>query len=133
MEEFKLTQGQEKFVLESLKWAKENPDAVIFDVPENLFQGWRDLTYQDGGEIDPVSFLIFMQFYGWTKTDHGRSTTATVSEDEITEAYNLWQIKLSIRGVAANTDLGCDPFPLFSFDKDEKLRFYPKQNKHKNS
>ena len=111
--------------MKSIEWAKENIDADLYDVPEDLFQSQLDPRFGESDELDQSAFNIFMALYCIRKAAEGVERVE-IMESELIELYEVWQAKLMVRQVSDNVYMYSRSLPAFTFAKDEQVQLFKK-------
>ena len=106
----------------SIAWIRSFPEATNHDVPADLRDAWI-LPEESVAEDRKALLTIFLAGYTATKTfsaKHGHAC-ASVSDAEVNDQFENWQLKLVLAKLNAGAGPKSSPVALFGSD-DEEIR-----------
>lgn len=119
-----IQEAQQAILKESFVWIKNNPNAKLSDLPDELLEEWIDYDYGEDISEDnanPIPMSVFLTAFMEKK---GKNGELKISEKDIIEHYQAWQEKLNLQSMhnCGLITLDDKRIKLFSFSKKEKIK-----------
>ena len=108
---------------ESIRWILRNPSASNHDVPTHLRDHW---VYENSENQPPADIPLSVFIFGYCHAQVKESNQAevVVTATEISEKFQLWQMKLVLAEINQRAGILSSPMPLFSFPPAEQVHVW---------
>ena len=112
---------------ESIRWIRGNPFASNHDVPTHLREHWVYVNPEDQPPADiPLSVFVFG--YCHARVKGANQAEVVVTATEISEKFQLWQMKLVLAEINQKAGIQSSPMPLFSFLPAEEVHVWEERS-----
>lgn len=109
---------------ESIAWIRDHPCATNHDIPGNLRGSW---VYDREDDRAMPGYQLAVFAYGLFQSrliESGGNKSLTVSASEISQLFELWQMKLGMAEVHEKTEVKSKPLSLYRFPSDEQIIYW---------
>lgn len=113
----------------SLAWIREHPCATNLELPKDLLELWISNNRTRGIPADDFHMSVFTYGLFCQKVTDDPSLVGKqlqLKASEVSELFDLWQIKLAMAELHHKSMLASNPLFLFRFPETEQVSFFQK-------